>query len=119
MRAEQMRIYQAVAELARETDQILPTLPRRARYLAEHLKRSVESAGLNLSEGLTVYKPKVKASAFDIARKELGEVRKAIARLIDSKAGPAARMKRSDYLADCSIGMLTNMIKQQEARRDD
>lgn len=76
MRAEQMRIYQAVAELAREIDQILPTLPRRAK-------------------------------------------RKAIARLVDSKAVPAARMKRSDYLADCSIGMLTNMIKQQEARTDD
>jgi four helix bundle protein len=118
MRPEQMRVYQVAQELAREIDQILPILPPTVKKIADHLERSSESLGFNLSEGLVAFKPKVKASAFDIARRETAEVRKALRRLVEKGAVPPARIVRADRLADCLIGMLTNMIKQQE-RRDD
>jgi four helix bundle protein len=119
MRPEQMRVYQVVAELGRLVDQLLSEpLPKRARYVAGHIRRSLESAGLNLNEGLTEFAPKVKASAFGISRKELGELKKGLARFHDMKVGQPILLRKGAQLADCAIGMLTVMIKQQEARND-
>ncbi|MGQ0813938.1 MAG: four helix bundle protein [Gemmatimonadota bacterium] len=111
-----MRVYQLCRELAKEIDAILQILPPRLKKIADHLERSMESGGLNLSEGLVAFKPKVKASAFDISRREIGEVRKALQRAVDKKGIPAARIRRADEMADCYIGMMTVMIKQQEER---
>jgi four helix bundle protein len=116
MRPEQMRVYQLCEELEAEIDRILAGLPYNVRKIADHLERSMNSAGLNLSEGLTVYKPLVKASAFDVSRKETGEVRKALRRLLRKKAITPQQYYKPDNLANCFIGALTNMIKQQEER---
>ena len=117
MRPEQMRVYQVVAELGRLFVQILSEpIPKRARYVAGHIRRSLESAGLNLSEGLTEFAPKVKATAFGISRKELGELKKGLSRFDDMKVRPSVLLRKGGELADCAIGMLTVMIKQQEER---
>ncbi len=111
-----MRVYQVARELAQEVDRIIAILPPSVKRIADHLERSVESVGLNLSEGLVSFKPRVKASAFDISRREAAEVRKALQRLVDKKALNQTATRKADQLANSVIGMLTVMIKQQEAR---
>lgn len=111
-----MRVYHVAAELAAEVDPLLRLLPRRVWVLAGHLERSTESVGLNLMEGLAAFKPKVKASAFDISRKEAAEVRKILKRLVAKKVLTEAQIQRTYELAGSVIAMLTVMIKQQEAR---
>jgi four helix bundle protein len=116
MRPEDMRVYQVARELAQEVDRIIAILPPSVKRIADHLERSVESVGLNLSEGLVSFKPRVKASAFDFSRREAAEVRKALQRLVDKKALNQTATRKADQLANSVIGMLTVMIKQQEAR---
>ena len=114
-----MRVYQVTRELGKEVDELAALLRPRHMRLADHLERSMESAGLNLSEGLTAYRPGIKASAFEIARKETGEVRKAIERAFDQKVITLRQMDRPMQLSNTLIAMLTVMIKQQERRRTD
>ena len=116
MRPEHMRVYQAVRELGLEVDRIIAVLPPACRKIADHLERSCESVGLNLNEGLTAFKPRVKANAFDIARREAAEVRKALQRAADKQGVHPDAVKRADQLGTAIIGMLTVMIKQQEKR---
>lgn len=116
MRPEEMRIYQVMRELAKEIDHILAILPPGCKKIADHVERSCESAGLNLNEGLIAFKPKVKASCFDITRRETSEIRKALQRAVDKGGLVHKQTERSDSLANCAIGMLTVMIKQQEQR---
>jgi four helix bundle protein len=78
----------------------------------------MESAGLNLAEGLTAYRPGIKANAFEISRKETGEARKAIERAFDNKGITKIEMEPALNLSNSFIGMLTVMIKQQEQRKD-
>ena len=104
------------AQMAVEVDVLLPLIPRRCWVLSGHLDRSKESVGLNLSEGLIAFKPKVKASAFDIARKEAAEVRKILDRLVSKGALSQAQIQSAHDLAGSVIAMLAVMIKQQEAR---
>lgn len=114
-----MRVYQLAEELSEEVDKILAVLPYKARKLADHLERSSESVGLNLMEGLTAFKPKVKASCFDITRRESGEVRKVLRRVVRRKFIAPMQTQRADGLASAMIGAMTRMIQQQEARAED
>ena len=113
-----MRIYQVMRELAQEVDRILQIMSPRCKKIANHLERSCESAGLNLNEGLTAFKPKVKASYFDITRRETSEIRKAMQRAVDKRGIDNREVTRADNLANCAIGMLNVMIKQQEEERN-
>ncbi len=117
MRPEQMRVYQVARELGKAIDQIVPKLRPRFARLADHMERSMESAGLNLAEGLSAYKPGIKSNAFEISRKETGELRKAVERAFDVKAISALEMASPMQLSNTLIGMLTVMIKQQERRK--
>jgi four helix bundle protein len=108
MRPEDMRIYHVMRELAKEVDRILAVLPPRCRKIADHLDRACESAGLNLNEGLAAFKPRVKAAAFDISRRETSEVRKALQRAVDKKGIHQHGVTKADELANCAIGMLTS-----------
>jgi four helix bundle protein len=116
MRPEDMRIYKPVRELGLEVDRIVAMLPPHCSKIANHLERSLESIGFNLNEALTAYKPKVKASALDITRRETSEARKALQRAVDKKGVPATATVRADKIANAIIGMSTVMIKQQEVR---
>jgi four helix bundle protein len=117
MRPEDMRVYQVARELAKEVDKIIGKLPPRLKRIADHLERSMESAGLNLAEGLAAYRPGIKANAFEVARKETGEARKAIERAYDKDGITKAEIERAMSLANSYVGMLTVMIKQQEKRK--
>jgi four helix bundle protein len=117
MRPENMRVYQVARELGKLIDELVAKLRPRFKRLADHMERSMESAGLNLAEGLTAFRPGIKANAFEIARKETGEVRKAVQRAFDLKAVSPQEMEKPMQLSDVFIGMLTVMIKQQEQRR--
>ena len=77
----------------------------------------MESSGLNLAEGLSAYRPGIKANAFEISRKEAGEARKAIERAYDRHAITANEYNEAMTLSNSFIGMLTVMIKQQEKRK--
>ncbi|HEY0672686.1 MAG TPA: four helix bundle protein [Longimicrobiales bacterium] len=114
-----MRVYQVAREFALEVDRILAVLPPRLARIANHLERSTESVGFNLNEGLTAFKPRVKASAFDITRRETGEARKAMQRAVDKKGIRPSGIAKADQLGNALIGMLTVMIKQQEKRDED
>ena len=117
MRPENMRVYQVARELGKEIDRIVAKLRPNFRRLADHMERSMESAGLNLAEGLAAFRPGIKANAFEISRKETGEVRKAVERAFDLNAISAREMEKPQQLANTFIAMLTVMIKQQEQRR--
>ena len=119
MRPEDMRVYKLARELAKEVDRIIAKLPPSLRRIADHIERSLESAGLNLAEGLTAFKPGVKANSFEISRKEMGEVRKGIERAYDREGVTSGDIERAMALSNSYIGMLTVMIKQQEKRRED
>src|SRR5687767_5938345 len=99
MRPEDMRVYQAARELAKEVDKIIAKLPPGLKRIADHLERSMESAGLNLAEGLAAYRPGIKANAFEVARKETGEVRKAIERAYDKNGISKSEIERAMSLA--------------------
>ena len=117
MRPEDMRVYQIARRLGKVIDELVAKLRPRFKRIADHLERSMESAGLNLSEGLTAYRPGIKSNAFEISRKEMGEVRKAVQRAFDVNAISALEMEEPMQLSNTFIGMLTVMIKQQEKRR--
>jgi four helix bundle protein len=119
MRPEDMRVYQLARELAKEVDQIIAKLPPRLKRIADHLERSMESAGLNLAEGLAAYRPGIKANAFEVSRKETGGARKAIERAYDRNGISKPEIERAMSLANSYVGMLTVMIKQQEKRKSE
>jgi len=114
-----MRVYQLARDLGRVIDGLVAKISVTSRRLADHLARSMESAGLNLAEGLTAYRPGVKASAFEISRKETGEVRKAVERALDIDGITRREYDQAMALSNSFIAMLTVMIKQQEKRREE
>ena len=111
-----MRVYQLALELAAEVDAVVARLPLRVANTAKHLEKSMDSVIFNLMEGLTAYKPAVKASAFDITRRETSEVKGALRRLVMRQAKTIGQVQKPLEQADCLIGMLVVMIKQQEDR---
>jgi len=113
-----MRVYQLALALAGHVDQIRDGLPDRVKNISKQLERAMDSVTLNLMEGLTAFQKGTKASAFHITRKETGEVKMALRRLVMRKARTREAIQKPIEEADCLIGMLTVMIKQQEERED-
>jgi four helix bundle protein len=107
MRLEHMRMYRAAEELAAEVDRLLPRARRRARRQANHLARSADSVLLNTAEGIGSFKPGVKLSAYDIARKEATEVRAVLRRMVIARVFTSAETSRAQALANTCIAMLT------------
>ena len=114
-----MRIYQLARDLGALIDGMVNKIAPSLNRIADHMERSMESAGLNLSEGLTAYRPGIKASAFEIARKETGEVRKAVERAFDRKGITKRELDEVMTLSNSFIAMLTVMIKQHEKRKEE
>jgi four helix bundle protein len=67
-------VYQAAEALISEVDLIVRKLPHRLGKTADHLDRSVNSVLTNISEGAGIFRPKGKANAYAVARKEAQEV---------------------------------------------
>jgi four helix bundle protein len=116
MRLEHMRMYRAAEELAAEVDRLLPRARRRAWRQADHLARSTDSVLFNTAEGIGSFKPGVKLSAYDIARKEASEVRAVLRRLVIAGAFTSAETSRAQALANTCIAMLTRAAIAIERR---
>src|SRR5687768_1787367 len=86
MGIQDLRVYQAAEALVAEVDMLLRRLPARVHNTADHLDRSTNSVFFNGCEGWGSYRPKMKASALGIARKEAEEVRGALRSLVLRRA---------------------------------
>ncbi len=89
-----------------------------ARNAADHLERSAESALFNIGEGAGAFQPRVKISCYEIARKELNEVRAVLRRLTIKRAATTSDTQRACNLAGATIGMLTKAIITLEQRSE-
>ena len=116
MRLEKMRVYQAAEQLVGEVEGLLPRARERKPNAAKHLENSVESVLYNTGEGIGSFKPKVKITAYEIARKEANEVRTILRRLVIGRVFTQLEIAKAYNLAGAVIGMLTNAIKALESR---
>jgi len=119
MRLEKMRVYQAAEQLVGEIDLLLPRAREKKPNAAKHLENSVESVFYNTGEGIGSFKPKVKITAYEVARKEANEVRTVLRRLVIGRVFKQVEITRAYNLAGAVVEMLTNAIIALEARADD
>jgi four helix bundle protein len=105
---ERMRMYQAAVALNEEIEKLLDRAREKAPKIADHLERSANSVLFNTAEGIGSFQPKVKISAYDIARKEASEVRAALRRLVIKRVFTRSEVRKADNLATVCIRMLTN-----------
>jgi four helix bundle protein len=111
-----LRMQEAAEKLVAEIDRLLPVARRRAAKQADHLERSADSVMFNLAEGVACYKPKMKTSAYAIARKEANEVRAVLRRLVIKEVFRPEEVQQGIELAGACVGMLTNAIRSVEER---
>ena len=116
MRLEKMRMVEAAEALVAQVDRLHPRARAASPRLADHLDRSADSVLLNMSEGVGTYRPKVKITAYEIARKEANEVRAALRRLVIKRVFSEQEIERAYNLAGASVGMLTRAIIAAEER---
>src|SRR5438105_12074543 len=119
MRLDGMRMIEVAEQMAAEVDLLLPRARAKRPNPADHLERSTDSALFNLGEGVTSYKPKVKIAAYEIARKETGEVRMVLRRLVIAKVFTKQETQKAYNLADLLVGMITRAILAVEKRLDE
>ncbi|MGQ0563364.1 MAG: four helix bundle protein, partial [Gemmatimonadota bacterium] len=112
---EKLRVEIKAEELVAEIAPLLRPVPYHCT-LCLHLERAGNSAYLNVGEGAALFKPKKKADKYDIARGEAKEVQKALRGLVLKGKLTEEDIAVAFDLADCIIGMLTNMIKNLEER---
>jgi four helix bundle protein len=114
-----MRVYQAAEQLVGEVDLLLPRARGKKPNAAKHLENSVESVFFNIGEGIGSFRPKMKITAYEIARKEANEVRTVLRRLVIGRVFKQVEIARAYNLAGAVVGMLTNAIIALEKRADD
>jgi four helix bundle protein len=117
MRPERIRMWQAAELLVAEVDGLVRRAGGRAANAVDHLERSAESLLFNVAEGAGAYRPKVKISAYEVAKKEANEVRAVLRRLVIKKAATHADIHRAYNLAGSLVGMLTAAIIRLEQRQ--
>jgi hypothetical protein len=70
----------------------------------------------NTGEGIGSFKPKVKITAYEIARKEANEIRTVLRRLVIGRVFKQVAIAKAYNLAGAVVGMLTSAIIAMEAR---
>jgi len=85
-------------------------------HKADHLERSADSVVLNMSEGIGCFRPRMKISAYEIARKEANEVRAVLRRLAAKRVLAGDDVSRAIDLAGACVGMQTSAIIAAERR---
>jgi four helix bundle protein len=110
-------MWQAAELLVAEVDGLVRRARGRAANAVDHLERSAESLLFNIAEGAGAYRPKVKISAYEVAKKEASEVRAVLRRLVIKKAVTPADIHRAYNLAGSLVGMLTAAIIRLEERQ--
>ena len=116
MTVEQLRVYQAAEQLVVEVDLIAERLPFSVRNTVDHMIRCAEAVLFNVAEGGGSFKPKVKANAYDVARKEAQELRATLRRLVLKRVITTEEITKAYDLAGAIIAMLTRMILNVESR---
>jgi four helix bundle protein len=109
-------MQQLAEELAAENDKLLPRARAQAPLQADHLERSCDSLVFNMAEGIACFNPKMKISAYDIARKEGNEYRAVLRRLKIKGVYTWDEIKRAHEVAGACIAMLTNATISVEKR---
>ena len=110
MHPEKIRMWQAAEALMAEVDRLVPLVRPHAANAADHLERSCESGLFNIGEGVGAYKPKVKISAYEIAKKETNEARAILRRLVIKQVLTHRDIQRAYDLAGVIVVMLTSAI---------
>ena len=116
MKPEKMRMQMAAEELAAEIDDLLPVVKRHARNAADHLDRSCDAVLFNMAEGVGAFKPRVKISAYEVARKEANELRAILRRIVMKRVLSNHDINRAYNLTGVVIGMLTQAMRTLEKR---
>ena len=112
-----MRVWQAAEEMVAEIDGWLKRVRSRSGNSAYHLERAAESVLFNIGEGVGAWQPKVKISAYEIAKKEANEVRAILRRLVLKRVLTSEEIEKPYNLAGAIVGMLTKAIIAVEQRR--
>jgi four helix bundle protein len=115
MERPKLRVEQLAEQLIAEVALLLAGIPYHCSA-CKHLAKSADAVLLNLGEGVVLFRPRLKANKYDIARGEANEVRKALRSLVVKRRLTEEQIAVADDLADHIIGMLTNMIKNLESR---
>jgi four helix bundle protein len=115
MARERLLVERKAEELIAEAGRLLKRLkqPCTASF---HLEKAADSVYLNIAEGSALYKPKPKASKYDIARAEANEARHALRALVLKGKLRDQEVAHADGLANEIIAILTTMIKNLELR---
>jgi four helix bundle protein len=116
MRPENMRMYAAAEALLVEVERLLPRAIQLRPRTADHLERSADSVFFNMAEGIDSFRPKIKITAYEISKKEAGEVRATLRKLVIAKVFTADEISKAMDLAGSIVGMLTSAIKSIEKR---
>src|SRR5437870_3831099 len=111
MELHETRMGQAAYAMAEEAEKLLPRARMGRSNTADHLERATDSVLFNMGEGVTCYRPKVKIVSYDISRKEAGEVRVALRKLVIGRLYSLHDIAKAYDLAGAVIGMLTSAIK--------
>ena len=115
MTREKLLVERKAEELIEEVGRLLKRV-RQPCTAASHLEKAAVSTYLNIAEGTALYRPRLKANKYDIARGEANECRRALHTLVLQKKLSTRDIAAADKLADSIIAMLTTMIKNLETR---
>lgn len=115
MERPKLRVKEKAEGLIAEVARLLATIPYHCTA-CKHLAKSADAVLLNLGEGVVLFRPRLKANKYDIARGEANEVRKALKALVIKRKLTEKQIAVADDLADHIIGTLTNLIKKLETR---
>mgnify|MGYP001057051774 CR=1 FL=1 len=103
-------MQQAAEILMAEVDALVARVRRGAANSADHLERSAEAVLFNIGEGVAAHRPKVKITAYEIAKKEANEVRAILRRLVIGGWLNQKDIQRAHNLSGAIVGMLTRAI---------
>lgn len=112
-----MRMELAAEALAAAVDPLLNRAKRLAPRQADHLERAVDSVLFNMAEGIASFTPRMKLSAYEIARKEANEARAVLRRLVIRGVFSEAQTRNAYQLAGACVAMLTRAAIAIDNRR--
>ena len=115
MQPKKLIIEEKAEQLVEEVANICRTL----RYQCKASKDAMNSADsvlLSIGEGIPIFQPKMKATKYNVARGEAGEVKRALIALVKKRRVKPEQIEVAYKLADELCAMLTTMIKNLEER---
>ncbi len=106
-----LKMQEAAEELVREVDKLLPRARRRSPNAADHLERAAEAVDFNIGEGIAALRPRVKVWVYEIAKREAGEVRVILNRLVFKGVFTSSEVRRAMSLATVTTAMVSSAMR--------